>query len=248
MDFYWNNLGDLATAAASSEALPSANAQNDHRKRVWRSGNTLTNEWLELTFSSAVATGNCIVIHDFGSDLANAVLQATPTSDWGDMSLETALTSVGDGIALATFTQVAFLKYRVYVPKELSTNVLEVGRMYLGGVTTIGSPKYDGYADQVEDLSRVTLAASGEAYVDVLENRMVQRLAFEALSSTDAGSLVSIQQDRGLGRSFFAQVTEASGAAAYMRYVRFRRLPERSVSAYDGGLVWDVNLELEEQL
>jgi hypothetical protein len=250
MRLFSPNLIDAATITASSEndLLLAANVANELRTKVWRTGGSLTAEWIKFDLGAAKAvTGFIIANHTLSTDTLVA-LEGNATDSWGSPSFTQAVT-LAAGTILTTFASQSYRWWRFRFSKPSSATQRDIGRIFLGTyVEPADLPDWNGVQLSRADNTSITKSVGGQEWADRRGNFREVGLTFTACSTTTKDAVEAVVADCGVGKSLFVQ-PDTNTALAEALYVRFSKLPEWGMHSYDGsGFRWNVNLEFREQV
>lgn len=253
MRIFYKNVatsGGVSSVVVSSSGAGYAGTEALHpfRKRLWKTGTTLTSEFIELQFPAAVsAKAINLVDHNFVNGSDTLTLKANTSSSWGSPAFSQALTVVS-GVISQTFAQQTHQYWRLEITKSSAANVRQIGVLMLSDYyDTPEQPDFDGYKERVVDPSKKTRSIGGQLYVEQLDQYRFLKCKFSKQSQTFKDSMVSIYQDSGFSKPIVAQV-ETSGTLTTLYYGRFSNIGDFSVTGYDASLLYDHDMEIEEEL
>lgn len=252
MRLFYNNLIDYAatviTESSEVATLPSSNVANEFRKRVWRTGTSTAAEWIVFDLGSAKAVTAVILLdHTLTNSDTLIKLEAHTSDSWGAPSFSQALTWAEDIIS-AVFASQSYRFWRVSFTKSAAAESRDIGRIFLGPhESTEEDPDSDGVVESIEDDSRITKSLGGQTYTDAIEKYGRIAVQFSSIPNTMAASLKTFYEYVGKTKSFFVQV-QTSGPLTKIWYVKNTEELSREVAGMDAELIWDVALEMEEQL
>lgn len=252
MRFFYNNLIDASgvafTASSEVSTLPGSNIADEFRARPWRTGTSSAAENIVIDLGSAQAVTAVILLdHTLTSGDSGITLEANSSNAWGAPAFTQSLTWA-TGTIVATFSTQTYRYWRIKFTKSSAAQSRDIGRVFLGTyLEPTDSPDYDGYSEELDDLSRSMTTRTGQTWVDEQPQFSVINLSLSRFGQTDVDNIKTMFRAVGKSKSFFVQVQTSSPLNDYW-YVKFRRSYSRDVAAYDGGFKWDFPLEMEEQL
>jgi hypothetical protein len=252
MRFFYDNLIDASgvafTASSAHTNLPATNVANEHRKRVWRTGTSTAAETLVIDLGSAQSVTSIILLdHTLTAADTLIKIQGHTSDSWGAPDVNETLTWASRTIS-KTFSSATKRYWRLIFTKSAAGETRDIGRIFLGTYyDTTEQPDYDGYDDSLNDPSRKSKSLAGQTYVDVLEKFGSLSVAFSDVGNTQVESLKTIFESVGQSVSFFVQA-QTTSPLNDIWYVKATRPFERDVSGFDSNYLWNVKLELEEQL
>lgn len=252
MRFWYDNLIDYSgvtlTASSAQSTLPATNVINEHRKRVWRTGTSTAAETLVIDLGSAKAVTSIILLdHTLTASDTLIKIQGHTSDSWGAPDVNETLTWASGTIS-KTFTSATKRYWRLIFTKSAAGETRDIGRIFLGTYyDTPEDPDDKGYEDELEDPSRTSKSLGGQTYTEVLEKFWAPAVTWSSLPNSTAESLKTIAESVGRSVAFFVQVQTVSPLTEIF-YVKLRRAFKRQVAGMESSLLWNVGLELEEQL
>jgi hypothetical protein len=252
MRFFYDNLidysGVLLLPSSAQSTLPASNVANEHRKRVWRTGTSAAAENLVIDLGSAKAVTAVILLdHTLTASDTLIKLEGHTTNAWGAPTFTQALTWASGTIA-QVFASQTLRWWRISFTKSAAGETRDLGRVFLGTYyETPIDPDADGYDEELNDPSRKTKSLGGQTYTEILEKFGVPAVKFSAIDQTMRDNLKTIFDAVGEAVSFFVQV-QSTSPLNKVWYVKLRRAFKTPVKGMDSTLLWDVSLDLEEQL
>lgn len=252
MRLFWSNLIDVVgvvfTASSAVATLPGSNVAHEFRSVPWRTGTSAADETLVIDLGSAGAATSIILLdHTLTAADSAIAIQANATDSWGAPSFNQALTWASGTIGL-TFSSQSFRYWRLKFTKSAAGESRDIGRIFLGTyLEPTATPDYDGYDEKLEDPSRKTKSRSGQTWVEQLDQYGLVTLDLSRINQTDVDNIKTVFDSVGQAKSLFLQVQTSSPLNKYW-YVKFRRQFSKQIAGFDGAYLWDVGLEMEEQL
>lgn len=256
MRFFYNNLIDVPgvgiTATSAQTALPATNVAQEHMARTWRTTGSNTSEYVQFDLGSAKSVSSLLVAgHDLTAGDSNIYLAKTNSlpffSDHGDTPM-----TYASGVISNIFTAASWRYWQFRFDKSASSQIRNIGRIFLGAYTDISEDFDWGDFDQGrKDLSLNYRSIGGQTWSEQREQYRIFTGTASAVSQASADSLETIASAVGTHTPFFVRLNTSDSTSVptgeYL-YVKFRSLQGRKVSGYDGEYKWDVKIELEEQL
>lgn len=256
------HLADSITPTSQDTTLPAVNALNDHIGKVWRTDATARDEYILIDMGASgdlAGTGAAILqIVDTSTD--NIITSAPTTfkveaNNGGGNLVDQALTfgyNVASSYAaprnwgFATFSNSNPIRYwKITFTKTAADH--EIGRVYIGDtIVTAEKPEYTGYDEAYEDLTESTRADDGSTYSNIKPFYRRLNLEFREIAQADKDKLDLVFRTQGTGKPFIIQPDE--DVVTDIFYVKFGRAPRFSVAGYDGGLIYDVDIDLVEEV
>lgn len=254
MRFFYLNLIDGAavvlTPTSEVATLPVENITNEARSIPWRTGTSTATERVVIDFGSAMAATSVILLdHTLTAADSAITLEANATDSWGAPSFSTTLTWTADAIA-KVFASQSYRYWRLSFTKSSAGEFRDIGRVFLGTYyETAEQPDYDGYKDELIDLSDMVKTPSGQSYVDLRDKFRTFTCDFSRIPQSEVTSMRALADYVGTSISFFQQV-DAAGSAPLNEcvYVKLRKNIKPDVAGMDSDLTWNITLEAEEQL
>lgn len=252
MRFFYNNLidGSGVVFTASSEAsdlLGGENIAHEFRSKPWRTGTSSAPETIVIDLGSAQAVTSVILLdHTLTSGDSAIALEGNTADSWGAPAFSQALTWVSGTIA-QTFSTQTYRYWRIKFTKSSAAEARSIGRVFLGPyLQPTDIPDYDGYSRKKVDPSRKSKSRAGQTWAEPKAKYCEIDLDLSRFTQTDIDNLETLFDTVGQSKNFFVQV-QTSGLDDYW-YVKFSRDFAASIAGYDGAFLWDLKLEMEEQL
>jgi len=256
MRFFHTNLLDVdgvaITASSEQSALPATNVVQEHIAKTWRTTGSNTNENVIFDLGSSKSPTSFLVAgHDLTNSDSNIKLNGSANniiySAVGDNPM-----TYASGVMSNIFAATGFRYWQFYFTKSASSEIRNVGRLFLGTYTDIVEDFDWGDFDQGRrDLSVNYRSIGGQTWSDVREQFRTFSGTASAISQASADSLESIAAQVGTHTPFFVKLNTSDATSVptgeYL-YVKFKSLTGRKVESYDGEYKWNVKIELEEQL
>lgn len=244
----------VVTASSAATGYPAGNVSQTFLDRVWRTGTSVADEWIKFDFGSSVVVSAFVAAgHDLvnGSD-TTVKIQGNATDSWGSPTVNQTLTFTTGKPVFHVNTGVPWSLrwWRFIFTKPSAGTTRNIGRIYIGTHTDLaGEPGFEGVSVSEEDPSTSTRTRGGSLYVDTRTTRRVFGIDFPFLTNTEKSEVGSLWESLGIHTPFFTQIDpNGSNELSEMLYARFTGPYEREVVgiAPDGGVAWDVSLELED--
>lgn len=252
MRFFYQNLIDASgvsfTASSEVSTLPGSNIAHEFRGRPWRTGTSSAAENIVIDLGSAAAATSVILLdHTLTSGDSSIALEANTSSSWGAPPFSESLTWASGTIS-KTFNSASYRFWRIKFTKSAAGESRDIGRVFLGTyLEPTGTPDYDGYDESLEDLTRKTKSRSGQTWAEQLDQFGIIDLSLSRFTQTDVDNLKTMFETVGQAKNFFCQV-QTTSPLNKLWYVKFRRSYGRDIAGLDSGYLWDLRLEMEEQL
>lgn len=255
MKIFYDNLIDYAgvvvTASSANSLLPAKNVLNEQRKKVWRTGTTLTTEFITfdlLTAKSASALVVCDFAYNQAAVSVNFLLYGSTDNFVASDVLIGATAYDGTQTSLFTFSPVSYRYWRVRVVKDNAADTVDIGRLFIGPTyTTEEPPDFDGYSSELVDPSPIQKSLGGQGYSDIREKFRMVKTEFTRVANAMAENLRTFAERVGNATPFFIQVDTVTPLDKVL-YVKLKKGLKRQVAGFDASLYWNVDLEFEEQL
>jgi hypothetical protein len=252
MRFFYDNQIDLSgvvfTPTSEVSTLPAENVAHEFRKKVWRTGSISSTERLVIDLGSAKAITSIILLdHTLLQTDSSITLEAHTSDSWGAPSFTQALTWASGTIS-QTFSTQTYRYWRLSFTKATAASSRDIGRIFLGPYyETSIAPDYDGYEPKLIDPSAKEKTRGGQTYTDVREKYSELRVDFSETTNSQKESFEDIADAVGEAVSFFVQVDTASPLDKIW-YVKFSDPFRPSLAGVDSAYLWDITLNMEEQL
>ncbi len=253
MRFFYNNLVDgVVTMTPTSEVatLPVENIANEARTLPWRTGTSTATERVVIDLGAAAAATSIILLdHTLTAGDSAITLEAHTSDAWGAPSFTTTLTYAAD-IIVKVFSSQSFRYWRLSFTKSSAGEPRDIGRVFLGVYyETAEQPDYDGYKDELVDLSESEDTPSGQTYTDLRDKFRIFTCDFSRISQTEIVYVRAFADYVGTSVSFFQQV-DPNGSAPLNEcvYVKLRKNIKPDVAGMDADLTWNFSVESKEQL
>lgn len=259
-----SNTYSSVTPSSEDATLPGTNALNDHLGRLWRTDATARDENIVWNHGTSFSAPTGAVWYDIKkqdalSGIFNSLTSAPSTfkfqsnssNSWGAPTVDESLTFGKDddqGICWGYWagSNSNPLQYKRMVFTK-SADDHTVGRVFYGAsYTSTAKPEYAGFDEAWEDLTETARADDGSTYSNVKSKYRRLTVNFREVSQSDKDSMNTVFAKQGTGAPFFIQPDETHLTDLY--YVKFAKPPRFSVSGYDGGLLWDVDLDFVEEV
>lgn len=252
MRLFYNNLidasGVVITASSEVSTLPGENVAHEFRERPWRTGASSAAENIVFDLGSAQAVTAIILLdHTLTSGDSSIILEGNTADSWGAPAYTTTLTYAADIIS-KTFASQTYRYWRLKFTKSASSQVRDIGRIYLGTyVETDEDPDYDGLDVTEDDNGRTQTTTGGQEYTERQDSFRIVKVNFTHISQTMKDALTTYARAVRQSLSHFVQVATVSPFDS-IYYVKLRNAPKFGVKAMDSSAVWDNALEWKEQL
>ncbi|MCI0366037.1 MAG: hypothetical protein L0219_19435 [Phycisphaerales bacterium] len=255
MRLFYDNLIDAAVAgntlfqSSQDNAFPAANVINQLRKKPWRTGATLAQEWVYFDFGVARTVQAIVVLdHTLTSGDSGIMVQGNTTAVFTSPAFSQTLTW-SSGLITQTFLAQSYRFWRFVFTKSSASQTRDVGRLFIGPYTDAETPDYDGWDRDEEDLSTVIRTVGGQVFSEARNSYRMASLKFTNITETKRLELKALSDRVGRHTNFFAVIDPtASGEVAEAVYVKLRDKPKMKVSGFDAELLWSGKLDLEELL
>lgn len=243
--------GVVITPSSESPLLPARNVLTESVKRVWRCGTTLFNESITVDLLSAKSATALVVsgfLYNSGATQVNFYLRGSTDNFASSNVLIGATGYDGTQTSLFAFSSQSFRYWRVEFFKDNASDVVDVGRIFLGTYfQTADQPDYGGYSEELVDPSPTQYSVGHQSYTDRREQYHALSANFTRLAEADASSIKTVVKKVGRHTPFFVQVQD-SFPLDKVFYVKFVKGYKRDVSAFDSQFYYDLDLEFEEQV
>lgn len=255
MRMFATNLIDAAATVLSSSSAdanyPLANLKNELRGLLWKTGVAVALEYVVFDLGSAQAVTSFIILdHDLLGTETLVKIQGNATDSWGAPTFSQTITVVVGAPITTVFASQSFRYWRFTFTKPAAANTRQFGRLFLGVYQEFTeAPDFDGFAPKDVDLSARQRTTGGQIYSDVRDMYRMFALDYPVVPQASVDILRGVVRTVGMFKSFFCQITPgSSGEIGEQLYVKFAKLPEPKVSAFDSSLHYDFRVELEEVL
>jgi hypothetical protein len=252
MRFFYSNLIDGAsvviTETSEVSTLPSSNVAHEFRSVPWRTGTSVALEAVVFDLGSAQAVTACIILdHTLTAGDSLIKIQGHTSDSWGAPDVNETLTWSADAIS-KVFSSASKRYWRFTFTKSASGESRDIGRIFLGTYYEIDEgPAYDGYDEEIRDLSRKQKTLGGQTYTEVLPQYCMLKTGFSHITTTALTNLKTYIAAVGESVAHFIQVSTASPFNEVF-YVKLARATKPKAVVMDSTPSWDLDLEFEEQL
>ena len=254
MRFWYPNLIDVSgvgiTSTSAATGAPVSNVANELKTRVWRTGTSTAAESVTFDLGSSKA---CTAVILFAHTLLNtdSTIQLRKSTDnfAANDVLVTALTWASGAIS-ATFASASSRYWRVVFTKASSGVTRDIGRIFMGIYTdTTEQPDQGSFKIKPVDRSTSSKSVGGQTYTDKRSSYRGFQMKFGMVSTTFKDAITALYNSVQTHTSFFAQVdTAGTTEVGEIVYVKLGNEIEADDSGADSDVLWNVKLELEEQL
>lgn len=251
--FAYDNRVDYATttitATTESSTLPASNLKNHLRTKVYRTGNTVTDEAIVFDFGSAYSVSFIAILnHTLTASDSNVRLEANTSNSWGTPAFTQNLTRVPGPIS-AFFTSQSYQFWRLAFTKSAASETRDIGRIFLGTYYEVDQDiGNEAITIQDNDLSRQGRAIGGQTYSDVRGRYDTVSINFKLISHAQHEQFRTIARTVGTHTPFFLILDYAQEPEDWLYYVKFRRLQSHKATVLGGVYYWDVSMRMDEQL
>jgi hypothetical protein len=249
MRFFYTNLSDTATLAASSAAtlLPVTNVQDSRSRNKWRTGATLTTEYIVGDMGSAKAVTSVIIhAHTLLAGDTNIKFQMNATDSWSSPSYSIDLTRL-DKTFGAVFAAQTYRYFRFVFDKATAGSSRDVGRLFVGNyLQPTATPDFGGLNINPVDSSETTQSLGEDDYSEIRNFHDEIVIPVGLMNDTDRGNLYAYFKTTGIFTPHFVQI-EASGYSTFY-YARFMKAPKFDIVGLSGNYLWKTTLEYREQV
>ena len=254
MKFFWNNLVDAVStvlvASSANASYPVDNLAHDHLQKVWRTGTTLTEEYVDIDLGSSMEFSAIILAgHDFTAD-DNLRFKFSDSNVYTD-AITIAIDWTQETI-LALFPVVSARYLRVMFTKGAAGQTRDIGRLFAGPHSDQTElPDDRGYQENPKDLSKVATSLGGQDWGEIRPGYREIQIRGSKLTQDDAEDLLDLNEHCGIVTPFFIQVQDPLGdlnenPLSEIIYVRLKSLTGREHDVTDVGLRWKVTIDLKE--
>lgn len=254
MKLFWNNLADASasvlTASSADASYPVANVANGHLQKVWRTGTTLTEEYINIDFGSSVEfSAILLAAHDLTVD--DLLRFKFSDSDVFTDAVEVGIDWTEETI-LAVFPPVTARYLRVMFTKGAAGQTRDIGRLFVGPHSDQDElPDDKGYREDPKDLSKIATSLGGQDWGEIRPQYRELQIRGTKLTEDDVQDLLDLDEHCGVVTPFFIQVQDPQGdlnaqPLDEVIYCRLKSLTGREHESSDTTLRWRVTLDLKE--
>jgi hypothetical protein len=249
--FYDNELdktGVIVTPSSEVSTLPAINILNEFKSKPWRTGTSVATETLVMNLGSAKAITSIILHgHTLTSGDTTIKVEANSADAWGAPPFTQALTFAANTIG-QVFGSQSFQFWRLSFTKSAAGVSRDIGRIHLGTYyETTEQPDHEGYSETLDDVDRQTRSLGGQVYTEVVNGFNTIRADFSKSPHTQVDSIKTVAIAVRRYKSFFIQTDTVTPLDTFY-YVKLKKTYARSVAGMDSNLIWNVGLEMEEQV
>lgn len=237
--FLYNNLLDIATLTASSEAtgFPASNLKNPFRSKVWTTaGATAGTANLVINHGSAKAV-TCVALIGYNWTSAPGTLnfEANATDAWGAPSFSQALTYAANptangnpGIIIKIFASQSYQYNRlnvVYSPAATPTN-WSLGRIFVGTYFEPAKNYRRRHAVSIIDPSIISETIGGQTHIDEIDKYRTMDFTCMALTQTEWESFQAVINVVGVRKDLIVAFNYSNEPDEMTWYGKFSELPD----------------------
>jgi len=250
---FWNNLADRAALTASSQHpnLLVRNLAHEFLVKVWRTGTTLTEEWVSVDLGEPLPVSSLI--------LAAHTLQPSDqlryslSNDAGFIGAEEIPLAWRADTIVEVFPLCEVRYVRIAFTKGMAGEVRQIGRLFLGEHVECDDPDHKGYREQPVDLSKKSRSLGGQSYTEQRKQYREIRIPFDMMPGEQVNEILGIARQVGTHTAFFIQIQDTLAdlnrdVLDEVLYVKFKDLSDKEVRGVDVDLLWKLQLDVEEQL
>lgn len=254
MRLFFDNLTDYAatvlTAASQDPYLPVGNLANALRKKIYRTGSSIADEYVDFDLGSAKSVSSIIILDHNFDPLNDEIFVDASTDNFvsSDVVIADEIL-IANGTVVATWNAVSYRYWRFGINKASAGVTRDIGRVFLGTYYEVTEqPDYDGVKWASNDPSVSTFSAGGQQYTDLKEHFDSLDLSFSTSPGAQVYQFESIFSAVGISTPFFVQVEQAAAPFNKVFYCTFNKSFQRGVKAFDGSYFWDSTVSFREQI
>jgi hypothetical protein len=251
---FYDNVVDYSTtitsAASENADLPVANIAHPHRKRVYRTGTSSASEAIVFDLGSAMSIQAVILLdHTLTEEAADIKLQGNATDTWSDPAVSETLTYSAGTIKKVLSSPQEYRYWRIIFTKSGASEYRDIGRVFLGPVSTIEqSFSYGSLEIDSVDLSETEYSLAGQSYSIIRDSYDEISGEFYFITDSQMQQIESLCAYVGTHTPFFIAIDSQSISMKWMYYGKLSKLGKRKVEHLKGGIYWSVPFKLREEL
>jgi len=250
-----NNYCDLATtvltAASQSADLPVANIVHPHRTKVYRTLNTIANEYIRFDLGSAMAV-QCVILLDHTLTASDTTIKLQGGATEGATTVDAVIVFNAGTMVLFLPSPQTYRYWQIIFTKSASGETRDIGRVYLGPFDeyALAPAQPDGLTITPVDLSNTSRALGGQSYSEIKGQYDEIGMEFPgAVSETQTGQMIALAAACGTHTPFFISIDQTNKPYDWLYYCKAKKLTARKVKLKNGAtILWDASLEVDEQL
>tara|TARA_R110000803_G_scaffold132534_1_gene199740 strand:- start:1777 stop:2604 length:828 start_codon:yes stop_codon:yes gene_type:complete len=264
----WNS-GVLITPSTENTMLPAENLRSTSRSKPWRTTAAGASETLTIDLTSAKSVelfafqqgGEYLSQHDSpeaAHNLGTIKIQGNASDSWGSPSISETISTYDQPAmrhnrftehVMADNTAYRFWRFiftkTFFTPPEIDMKLVFFG----GSSSTFPTLDDDGLTIESEDFSSITTGSTGVSFADQRQSRRNLSLKYSSITNAEKILFEEWYEMHGTHTPFYVQPDDATTGAKSLYYVSFSDAPSFSVNGCDGGgIVWDAQLKLIEEL
>ncbi len=251
--FAYDNLIDRTTttltASSESSTLPVGNLKNHLISKTWRTGNTLTTEYVEIDLGSAQSV-TCAIIggHTLTSSDSGIKIEANTSNSWGTPAFSQSFTWDSGPMPLF-FSSQTYQYWRLVFTKSSASETRDIGKIFLGQYfEPTKNIARESLSINRRDLSRSGRAIGGQTYADVRSQYRRINMSFQNVSQSQFDLFDSFAATVGTHTPFWVSIDHDTRPNDWLFYVKFSRLFQTETVALAGAIGWNSSMTLDEQL
>ncbi len=252
MRIFFDDLIDSAvlTTSSSNVDFPVSNLLNLIPSRVYKTGATLTEEFIIFDLVTPQLVTSFIAFNqNFDSTETTVKIQGNAINDFSSPSIDETLTvTVGEPIT-KIFTGGSFRFWRFVFTKASSGDVKSIGRIFLGDFKTLEDPSFQGYSINLQDLSESEKSIGGQTFSEAKSQFRELTLNFPIVEETFRNDMDIIFKTVGTHTTFFIQVLTTTPLDEFL-YMKFTDSRSFSVNSWDSltDPSWSHDTSMEEMI
>jgi len=240
--------GSNVVLSASSEdsEWPVENLQNEHRRKVFTTGDSNADEWITADFGAPVSFNSLIVFaHNLEQTDSNLYVQAHSSPSWGSPEVDEEVTWASGAIVHEFSATKTYQYARFKFTKNDAGETRSIGRIFFGMKQTFTDPDWNGYKVKKKDLTRLSWSVGHLPYANIKGKYREISIRVSGYEYTEKQQYDVLEDYSGIGKSMFLQVTDDGDFTEYI-YGYLRDLNQHEVEGQDSESVWKTSIEFEE--
>jgi hypothetical protein len=246
MRLYYQNLVSIATITASTAnaEYPASNVVHIHPSKVWKTTGTQATE--TLTFDLGTAQ-NITAFIAYGTNFDGTETGIALSGS----SSNSFLTSTSYGLTLSGTTLSATLTasyryWRLTFTKANATDIRSIGNIYLGTYVDATDPSYSNTKITANKRSVSGRSIGGQYYGTYRKPYKTWAIPFDSIIETDAAKYRALSDTVADCYPFYFQLSPTVTGFTNICYGVLTGAYTETNKGFDGRILWDVDLKIDE--
>lgn len=241
----------VITAGSANADLPVSNLAHPQRKRVYRTGVSAAAEWVKFDLGTAVAVQAVVLLdHTLTSGDSAIKLQGNATDVWTAPSVDETLTFASGTITKILSSAQTYRWWRVIFTKSAAAEYRDIGRVFLGPVTTMTRKfRYGSLDIDPVDLSETEYSLAGQSYSIIRDSFDEINGEFFYITDAQMQSIEAMCAYVGTHTPLFISIDSTNMPTRWLYYGKLTSLGKKKVEHLgSGSYYWSVPFKMREEL